>query len=303
MKPTKRTSTRTKKPSATALAIAEELAQTSESETETPPASPLATPPQEGWPEPEPPKYPPQPTLDPSDPLAKQVETLLNEKPTPEKVEPLPLPAAPPQPPPPPMTVAAAAAQPLEPDPTTRCFKKVNVALPFFFNGKPVRFEALGGNVGIITLNAPADDELIAALDQAADARRGGVVPITAQERDELKKNPPLTRSKRDSQPAIRVWNDKPRALNRGLDESAVPKIALPRPASTLPSGSGSETTSGVGGSFRGSAAPVAKGDAASPGKPAAFAPALQRKSEGKNPLPLLRPPATGTFRSDVKVV
>ena len=232
------------------------------------PGNPLATPPPGGWPLAEPPQYPPTPTLNPDDPNAKVVETPLAQT----------LPATPPAPPvlTPPVAVAAA------PQPSgIRCFKKVNVALPFFVKGVgAVKFDFVGGNIGVGTFNESQNAELIVALDAAAEAKKGGIVAISEAERDELKKNPPWTPSRHGSQPALRVWDSKPRSLSR--------------PAARENAAVDSSAASGS----RGPAAPVT-GEAAGAGKsPAVFAPAMKKKSEFKGPV--LRPPASGQFRPEV---
>src|SRR5688572_26446787 len=65
------------------------------------------------------------------------------------------------------------------------------LALP---NGKGVKFEQVGGSeTGVI---ATQDEGLIAELNKAATAGRGGVIEITEQQYQELKKNPPVGRSR-----------------------------------------------------------------------------------------------------------
>lgn len=64
------------------------------------------------------------------------------------------------------------------------------LALP---NGKGVQFEPVGTDTGVI---ATEDPGLSAELDKAAAAGRGGVVEITEQIYQELKKNPPVVPSR-----------------------------------------------------------------------------------------------------------
>lgn len=65
------------------------------------------------------------------------------------------------------------------------------LALP---NGRGVKFEQIGtSDTGVL---ATADPGLIAELDKAVASNRGGVVALTQQQYDELKKNPPAERSR-----------------------------------------------------------------------------------------------------------
>lgn len=64
------------------------------------------------------------------------------------------------------------------------------LALP---SGKGVQFEPVGTDTGVI---ATEDPGLTAELDKAASAGRGGVIEITDQQYQELKKNPPVVPSR-----------------------------------------------------------------------------------------------------------
>lgn len=58
---------------------------------------------------------------------------------------------------------------------------------PFTVNGSPVQFECFPSNRGIIALDDASP--LVAALDEAAARRRGGIVKIDEAAYEELKKN------------------------------------------------------------------------------------------------------------------
>lgn len=254
-------STKTSPPESGSVAVAEQESLQ--------PGGPVATPPPGGWPDPEPPKYPPTPTINANDPNALVAETPLAQT----------LPQAPPVPPglPPPVAVAAPAY-----DHQKRWFKKVNVALPFFVKGKAVKFEALGGNIGVGVFDAEKDAEQIAAMDAAAEVKKGGIVPIDEDLYQDLKKNHPWTPLKRGSQPALRIWDSKPRGLSRPVAKESA---ALDSSAGG-PRGSAEAVVAGVESAGK------------SPTAPASFAPAMKKKSEFKGPV--LRPPASGQFRPEV---
>lgn len=64
------------------------------------------------------------------------------------------------------------------------------LALP---NGRAVQFEQIGDtDTGVL---ATTDSFLVTELDKAVAAGRGGVIQITAEQYQELKKNPPVRRS------------------------------------------------------------------------------------------------------------
>lgn len=99
-----------------------------------------------------------------------------------------------------------------EPTPTVKFYKKELVsnrlALP---NGRAVAFEQIGGtDSGVL---ATTDPGLIAELDKAVAARRGGVVSITEQQYQDLKKNLHAGRSpirSLDAQSLRRLLNSQP---------------------------------------------------------------------------------------------
>lgn len=173
------------------------------------------------------------------------------------------------------------AATTVSSKPTTmRTFKKINVALPFNVNGKSVPFQQLSGNIGVIALDPAKDEVIIAALDAAADARRGGVVRIDAAELENLKKNRVLSPSGPLSrQPSIKIWDSNPLRAQR---QNVAPAVSSPHVSA--PAGNGVAAVAGNG--------------AGAGNTPAPFTPNLARKSAG----PVLRPPSTGQFRDDIPV-
>lgn len=75
-----------------------------------------------------------------------------------------------------------------------RYFKKENLRVKYFPNGMAVNFQPVDQNTGVIQLDETNDALLIAGLDAAADRRIGGIVRISAEIFDSLKKK--LTASK-----------------------------------------------------------------------------------------------------------
>lgn len=159
-------------------------------------------------------------------------------------------------------------------------FKKVNVALPFFVNKRPVPFNSVGGNIGVLALDPAKDGELIAALEAAAQAHRGGIVEIDADIAENIKKNPPFSPfEQRLQKNAIRLWEQHPPRPVRATGGNAAATV-------NQSSVAGSQVLP----------APVAD-VATSTGKTpvATFAPNLKRRSEG-----VLKVPSSGQFREGV---
>lgn len=94
----------------------------------------------------------------------------------------------PPATPPPP-------AQPTQP--ITRYFYKELFSNAWYIGGKPVDFEQLEGNRGVIALLE--NDPLVPALDQAAHDQVGGIVKISADEYAKKKSHYPLQARKQDT--------------------------------------------------------------------------------------------------------
>lgn len=81
-------------------------------------------------------------------------------------------------------------------------FRKEIVSTPLFLKvGGKVPFVALGDDIGILETE---DATLIGQLEVAIKRRMGGVVAITAEEFEELKKNPPAPRLKPSS---LKPWS------------------------------------------------------------------------------------------------
>ena len=107
-----------------------------------------------------------------------------------------------------------------------RHFKKLLVSQPVKCLGALVSFEPVGGNVGVRQLDDVHEASLIAELDRLADHRRGGVVKISAEVYEGLKKNPlPPARLRNPTGvlSSLRVFNP----------ESTVPKLR-PSPKSAV---------------------------------------------------------------------
>lgn len=66
-------------------------------------------------------------------------------------------------------------------------FSKVILNNAFMVGGKPVPFQPVPGNEGIIELEPEKDSQLITALNSAADNGQGGVLRITASEFEQKK--------------------------------------------------------------------------------------------------------------------
>jgi len=66
-------------------------------------------------------------------------------------------------------------------------FRKEIFSNAFYVRGKAAPFEDIGNNQGLLVLDYSADADLIAALSQAAEAHRGGIVKISEAEYAEKK--------------------------------------------------------------------------------------------------------------------
>lgn len=75
-------------------------------------------------------------------------------------------------------------------------------------NGKLINFERLGdGGLGVLALDETKEEQALIAksLDDYAGQHLGGVTPITAEEYEALKKNPPQTKVPKSGEPALRI--------------------------------------------------------------------------------------------------
>lgn len=115
--------------------------------------------------------------------------------------------SAPPSPPPgAPVTTSAPADGMLY-------FKKVFFSTTYYVNGKPVQFEPLDRNFGVLKISAsdPVASALIASARANGGKGRGGIVAITEQEAEELKKKLPFkSPAVKSSPPSLRVVPTQP---------------------------------------------------------------------------------------------
>lgn len=119
-----------------------------------------------------------------------------------------------------------------------RSYRKELVSNAFIVNGAAVAFEVLDGNRGVLTLDSEktTDQPLIAALDAAAAARRGGIVKISQEQAADLKKNwpynPSRDRSRRNE--TLRIAGQRPPSRINPVAE-AVDRAETNAPAQALP--------------------------------------------------------------------
>lgn len=121
-----------------------------------------------------------------------------------------------------------------------RTFKKAVISQPFRFNGAVVPFEHVGNNTGVRSLDETHDASLIAELDRAADARRGGIMRISAEIYSDLVKKkvpwqPSVNRSK-GLQP-IRAYQEQtlsPQSSNPPRQAAASAVADSPKPGEGL---------------------------------------------------------------------
>lgn len=74
-------------------------------------------------------------------------------------------------------------------------------------NGRPIEFEIVGSDTGLLAVEDNAQ-ELLSQLDNAIKRRVGGVVEITRDRYEDLKKNPPVNRSRLNSFNALSLLRD-----------------------------------------------------------------------------------------------
>lgn len=86
-------------------------------------------------------------------------------------------------------------------------FRKQLVSNRVYVNGKPVRFEVLPGNRGVLAIDPEKEADACAALNRMADEKKLGVTRMTQAEYEEFKKKASLKKSARisDRQPNIRA--------------------------------------------------------------------------------------------------
>lgn len=115
-------------------------------------------------------------------------------------------------------------------------FRKEIASTQFFVKGRAVDFELLDGNRGVGRFDPAKDAELIAGMNEAAAKHRGGIVKITAQEYEDLKKNHPYSPSSSNSgrNAPLRVMPSPPKPKGFGHQAAGVAgaaETASPPPA------------------------------------------------------------------------
>jgi hypothetical protein len=83
-------------------------------------------------------------------------------------------------------------------------FSKTLLTNGIMIGGKQPPWEVLDGNKGVIALDSIADAALITGLNSFVDQQSGGVLPINAQQYEDLKKNHPWKES------AAKSWLNEP---------------------------------------------------------------------------------------------
>ena len=119
-------------------------------------------------------------------------------------------------------------------------FKKETVSHPVFDDkGVPVQFETIGGGIGVIRLNPDTDAPKIALLEKMAAARQAGVVIISPEIYESLKKKEPVLMRSPDplKQQGLRVHQMpnlfQQRSTSKDVAPAATAEVdpAVPSPA------------------------------------------------------------------------
>ena len=165
-------------------------------------------------------------------------------------------------------------------------FRKVLFSSPIFISGKPVPFQPVPINEGVIALDSA--DALVEPLSKLAAANRGGIVSITAEDYEEAKKKAQLPTSARRFPPQkLKTFNP------------ILPPVQKPKPQGQPNGGpvrvaqaaasvaAKSENFSRVGVGSVGGGGPDAAGQSASAPTPSpvTFKPATARQSEMRMPV------------------
>lgn len=132
----------------------------------------------------------------------------------------------------------------------------------------PVYFEVFPSNVGIVALDTEKDAAIVAALDDAASKRRGGIVSIDQAEFESLKKN-------RGGLRASAAFLQQPRLQAMRSPTAFRPPAQIPQPAPANPA-----ATNGNGAAPSAPASNTPKLDAP---PPAVKRPATRKRSEAEN--------------------
>ena len=149
-------------------------------------------------------------------------------------------------------------------------FLKVILSNAFIVGGKPVPFEAIPGNEGVIALDMKESNDLITALSNAAANQKGGVVRISEEEYTQKKTAAGLKQSAPRSRDALRPMRN---ALSPFNMPTTVAKGAQPVSATPVAAATPEATASTVA-----PAAPVVEAAAPAP-EAVAFRPATRRIS------------------------
>ncbi len=108
--------------------------------------------------------------------------------------------------------LAAEIIPPVTPQPkpsTTLYFKKVLASMGFYINRVQVPFEHLAQNTGVLKIDA--SDPAAPVLTAAAKANRGGIVAISEEEYEGLKKKLPFNPlAIKSRQPKLRILQTEP---------------------------------------------------------------------------------------------
>lgn len=132
-------------------------------------------------------------------------------------------------------------------------FKKAQYNMPLFIGGERIEFEPLGSNYGVIRV--PAEDEATRTnLVRMSEAHRG-VVQISLEEYENLKKKLPWTPSAPKSKQKLKVWERNFRRPQH--QKSAASAAAESRPLASPPGVVGSGTVVGGGGAPAGPGVPL----------------------------------------------
>lgn len=133
-------------------------------------------------------------------------------------------------------------------------FKKINTRNPVPFNGAAIRFQAVAGHDGVIELDDSNQADMIAELERLAGARKLGVVRISAEIFESLKKKPPSPPSL--NQPVglrqqVRLAPEKPSLVKPNPPVLVVPRVVaspspVPPPAASIPTAPGKPIASPI---------------------------------------------------------
>jgi hypothetical protein len=108
-------------------------------------------------------------------------------------------------------------------------FVKELLTNAYLVGGKAVPFIALHNNRGIIELDTETDAVLATALSEAASKSKGGIVRVTAEQAEEVKKNsPPLNPSEpQKPKDVLRIMPDPKDLFRRRTTEADAAPAAV----------------------------------------------------------------------------